>query len=226
MGTVAYNLERVRERIARAAAAAGRNPGEVKLIAVSKGRSVGLIMEAARAGQTVFGENRAQELRDKLELVDRELEWHFIGHLQRNKVNMVVGKAVLIHSLDSERLAEAVDGRARDLGISQEVLLQVNVSREESKHGMEETEVSGLLDKTLTLPGLKVRGLMTIAPLLDDREEARPYFRGLRELRDGLAEKYPLADLGVLSMGMTQDFEVAVEEGANMVRIGTAIFAG
>jgi hypothetical protein len=223
---VAYNLERVRERIARAAAAAGRNPGEVKLIAVSKGRSVGLIMEAARAGQTVFGENRAQELRDKLELVDRELEWHFIGHLQRNKVNMVVGKAVLIHSLDSERLAEAVDGRARDLGISQEVLLQVNVSREESKHGMEETEVSGLLDKTLTLPGLKVRGLMTIAPLLDDREEARPYFRGLRELRDGLAEKYPLADLGVLSMGMTQDFEVAVEEGANMVRIGTAIFAG
>ena len=226
MGTVAYNLERVRERIARAAAEAGRNPGEVKLIAVSKGRSVGLIMEAARAGQTVFGENRAQELRDKLELVDRELEWHFIGHLQRNKVNMVVGKAVLIHSLDSERLAEAVDGRARDLGISQEVLLQVNVSREESKHGMEETEVSGLLDKTLTLPGLKVRGLMTIAPLLDDREEARPYFRGLRELRDGLAEKYPLADLGVLSMGMTQDFEVAVEEGANMVRIGTAIFAG
>jgi len=226
LGTVAYNLERVRERIARAAAAAGRNPGEVKLIAVSKGRSVGLIMEAARAGQTVFGENRAQELRDKLELVDRELEWHFIGHLQRNKVNMVVGKAVLIHSLDSERLAEAVDGRARDLGISQEVLLQVNVSREESKHGMEETEVSGLLDKTLTLPGLKVRGLMTIAPLLDDREEARPYFRGLRELRDGLAEKYPLADLGVLSMGMTQDFEVAVEEGANMVRIGTAIFAG
>jgi pyridoxal phosphate enzyme (YggS family) len=201
---VARNLEIVRERIAKAVARAGRDEGEIVLVAVSKGRSMESIKEAAQAGQKVFGENRAQELRDKLESLEMDLEWHFIGHLQRNKVNMVVGKAALIHSVDSRRLMEAIASRATDLGITQDILLQVNVSGEESKYGMEEEEVSALVA---------------------DKENTRPYFRRLRELKDTLSRTYAQADLGILSMGMTQDFEVAVEEGANMVRIGTAIFA-
>ncbi len=225
MRSVALNLGRVRQRVDDSAARVGRNPAEIKIIAVSKGRSFERILEAARAGQRAFGENRAQELRDKLERAEEDLEWHFIGHLQRNKVNMVVGKVAMIHSVDSHQLAEAIDYRANALGIIQEVLLQLNVSREESKYGAGEENASQLLETVLALPGLRVRGLMTIAPLLDDEEEARIYFTRLRELRDALARSYQLADLGLLSMGMTQDFEVAVEEGANMVRIGTAIFA-
>jgi pyridoxal phosphate enzyme (YggS family) len=222
---VARNLEIVRERIAKAVARAGRDEGEIVLVAVSKGRSMESIKEAAQAGQKVFGENRAQELRDKLESLEMDLEWHFIGHLQRNKVNMVVGKAALIHSVDSRRLMEAIASRATDLGITQDILLQVNVSGEESKYGMEEEEVSAILEKALDLEAVKVRGLMTMAPLVADKENTRPYFRRLRELKDTLSRTYAQADLGILSMGMTQDFEVAVEEGANMVRIGTAIFA-
>ncbi len=226
MGTVAGNLERVRERIVRAAHRGGRDPGGIKLVAVSKGRPVELILEAIQAGQMVFGENRAQELRQKLERLDEKLEWHFIGTLQRNKVNMVVGRVALIHSIDSERLAEAVNRRAVSMGVVQEVLLQVNMAGEPSKHGLEtDKEVSRLLEAMLDMPGVAVRGLMTIAPLERDPEGARPYFRALRELRDGLARDFPRADLDVLSMGMTQDFEVAVEEGANLLRVGTAIFA-
>lgn len=222
---ISRNLEAVRERIARAAVKTGRDPQEVKLIAVSKGRSAELVIKAAEAGQLAFGENRAQELNAKLAQVDRELEWHFIGHMQRNKVNMVVGKVALIHSLDSQRLAEAVDHRAMDLGITQRVLLQVNLSSEESKFGIEADEAYGLLETVLALHNLQVCGLMTMAPFLENKDEARPYFMHLRELRDELVRSNPEVDLGLLSMGMTQDFEIAVEEGANMVRIGTAIFA-
>ena len=224
MSDVAGNLEVVRKRIAGAAARAGRDAAEIELIAVSKGRPVELIYEAAQAGQRVFGENRAQELRDKLEQVDIDLEWHFIGHLQRNKVNMVVGKTALIHSVDSRRLLDAVAYRAADLGITQDILLQVNVSGEESKYGMEEEESFAILEAALDMREVEVRGLMTIAPLAAAGEEVRPFFRRLRELRDKLAGEYARAELDVLSMGMTQDFEVAVEEGADMVRIGTAIF--
>jgi len=223
--SIASNLRAVKVRIAEAAARSGRDPKDISLVAVSKGRSIDLIKEAAENGQLAFGENRAQELREKQGLLSADLEWHFVGHLQRNKVNMVVGKVKLIHSLDSEKLAEAVDRRARALGIVQEVLLQVNISEEETKHGVDREEIEGLLEKALAMDGLIIRGLMTIAPLVDDEEEARPYFRKLRELRDMLAENYPQADLNILSMGMTQDFEIAVEEGANMLRIGTAIFA-
>lgn len=225
MGDVAHNLEVARERIASAAMRVGRDARDIKLIAVSKGRPVELIREAARAGQKVFGENRAQEFRDKLGQVGIELEWHFIGHLQRNKVNMVVGKTALIHSVDSRRLLEAVASQAADLEITQDILLQVNVSGEESKYGMEEEESFAMLEAALGLQAITVRGLMAIAPLATDQEKLRPYFRRLRELGDELSRSYTRADLKVLSMGMTQDFEVAVEEGANMVRIGTAIFA-
>jgi pyridoxal phosphate enzyme (YggS family) len=182
-------------------------------------------VKLARAGQTAFGENRAQELRDKMLAIDAELEWHFIGHLQRNKVNMVVGKVALIHSLDSERLAQAIDSRAKAQGIIQEVLIQVNVSREESKFGIREKDAGRLLEAALSLSGLRVRGLMTMAPFVDDEEGARPFFIRLRELRDEFEAAYSEAELELLSMGMTQDFEVAVEEGANLVRIGTAIFS-
>jgi pyridoxal phosphate enzyme (YggS family) len=218
------NLASVWERIGEAAARVGRDPRGIKLIAVSKGRSLEMVRVAAGHGQLSFGENRAQELRDKLKASPENLEWHFIGHLQRNKVNMVVGKVSLIHSLDSEQLAEAIDKRAMDLGIIQEALLQVNVSGEDSKYGTGKEGVSRLLEKTLSLDGLSIRGLMTIAPLLEDEREARPFFMQLRELRDSLAQSYKQAELDILSMGMTQDFEIAVEEGANMLRIGTAIF--
>ena len=224
MGNVARNLESVRERIGHAATRAGRDSREVTLVAVSKGRPLEMIHEAAQAGQRVFGENRAQELRDKIDRLAVDLEWHFIGHLQRNKVNMVIGKAALVHSVDSRRLLEAVAFRAEELEIVQDILLQVNVSGEESKYGMEEEGMEGMLEAALALPAVRVRGLMTIAPL-EAEEKTRPCFRRLRELRDVLARDFSPLDLGILSMGMTQDFEVALEEGANMVRIGTAIFA-
>jgi PLP dependent protein len=225
LGSIATNLDHIRQRVADAADRVGRDPDEIKVIAVSKGRPLELVMEAAEAGQTAFGENRAQELRDKLEKVEKDFEWHFIGHLQRNKVNMVVGKVAIIHSVDSSELAEAIDSRANVLGITQDILLQVNVSGEENKYGAREDEAAQLLETALSLTGLKVRGLMTIAPLLDEERKARTYFVRLRELRDALTKSYKLTDLRLMSMGMTQDFEVAVEEGANMVRIGTAIFA-
>ncbi len=224
MGSIAENLESVWRRIDKAVSISGRSTREIKLVAVSKGRSIEAILEAVHAGQKVFGENRAQELRDKLGHLKEELAWHFIGHLQRNKVNMVVGKVAMIHSVDSGRLLEAVASRAGELEIVQDILLQVNVSGEESKYGMEEEKAGGILAKALNLNAVKVRGLMTIAPL-GSEEEARTCFRRLRELRDKLTGDYTAAHLDILSMGMTQDFEVALEEGANMVRIGTAIFA-
>jgi len=224
LGNIAGNLESVWKRIGKAAASSGRDAEDVKLVAVSKGRSPEAILEAARSGQQVFGENRAQEFRDKIERLEADLEWHFIGHLQRNKVNMVVGKVALIHSVDSRRLLEAVAARAGELEIAQDILLQVNVSGEESKYGMEEGEVRRMLAAALDLPAVRVRGLMTIAPL-GSPQEARPCFRRLRELKEELAQDYPAQEIDILSMGMTQDFEIALEEGANMVRIGTAIFA-
>lgn len=223
MGDVAARLEEVRARMARAAAAAGTDVRGVVLVAVSKGRPPQRILEAVAAGQRVFGENRAQELREKIDCLAPDLEWHFIGHLQRNKVNMVVGKTALIHSVDSRRILEAVAARARELEIAQEVLLQVNVSGEESKYGIDAEETAAMLDSAVRIPAVRVRGLMTIAPL-GTADEARRCFRSMRELRDRLARDYPPRSLEVLSMGMTQDFEAALEEGANMVRIGTAIF--
>lgn len=220
------NLERVRERIIRAAERAGRDPAEVRLIVVSKGRSVEEIGEVLATGHLVLGENRAQELREKIPRLPDDVEWHFIGHLQTNKVNMVVGKVKLIHSVDSLRLAEAISMRACRLGMVQDVLLQVNVSGEESKFGIPPEEAGELMEELLRLPGLRVRGLMTMAPAWAAGEFARPYFLSLRELRDDLGRSFPVAELEHLSMGMTQDFEVAVEEGADLVRVGTAVFSG
>jgi len=224
--SIGDNLRRVKERIARAAWRAGRDPAEIQLVVVSKGRTVREIEEVLAAGHRVLGENRAQELREKMTALPEDVEWHFVGHLQTNKVNMVVGKVRLIHSLDSLRLAEAVSSRACRMGTVQEVLLEVNVSGEASKFGVAPGEAGELLEKMLELPGLRVRGLMTMAPAWAAGEEARPFFRRLRELRDEMRRAFPEAGLDSLSMGMTQDYEVAVEEGADLVRVGTAVFSG
>jgi pyridoxal phosphate enzyme (YggS family) len=225
MSQIAENLQRVRVLMAEAAAKSGRQPEGIRLIAVSKGRPLEMIEEARKAGHKAFGENRAQELRDKMGEAPADIEWHFIGHLQTNKVNIVVGKVSLIHSIDSERLAGAVSARAGSLGVRQDVLAQINVSGEESKYGMDVEGVSRLVDMILGEPQLRLRGLMTIAPLVERTEESRPFFRRLRELRDELSDKFPQADLSCLSMGMSQDYQIAIEEGSNMVRIGTAIFS-
>lgn len=224
--TIGDNLRRVKERIAMAAWRAGRDPAGVQLVVVSKGRTVEEIEEVLAAGHRVLGENRAQELRQKMPALPEDVEWHFIGHLQTNKVNMVVGKVRLIHSIDSLRLAEAVSSRACRMGTVQEVLLEVNVSGEANKFGVAPEEAEELVEKMLELPGLRVRGLMTMAPAWAAGEEARPYFRRLRELRDDMKRVFPEAALDSLSMGMTQDYEVAVEEGADLVRVGTAVFSG
>jgi hypothetical protein len=183
------------------------------------------IQEALDAGVHVLGENRVQEARDKMQRIGGGAQWHLIGHLQRNKVRQAVALFEMIHSVDSVRLAEALDGESRRQGKVMPVLLQVNVSGEASKFGVGEAEVPGLVRALAGMENLSLQGLMTIPPYSEHPEDARPDYRRLRELRDGLAELgLPGMELPHLSMGMTQDFEVAVEEGATMVRIGTALF--
>jgi pyridoxal phosphate enzyme (YggS family) len=204
--------------MSHAAMRAGRAPDSARLVAVSKTVGLGPIGDAVDAGLRVFGESKVQEAREKIEaLAGRGLEWHLIGHLQRNKAKAAVGLFDLIHSVDSVGLLEAVDRHARDLGKVQRVLLQVKLSHEESKHGASERELQGMAEAARGLSNVQVEGLMTIPPFFDDAEGARPFFRRLRELNGpyGFPE---------LSMGMTGDFEVAIEEGATLVRIGTAIF--
>jgi len=220
------NLAQVRERIEMATQRAGRDPGSVRLVAISKGHPVDAIRLAYAAGVTEFGENRAREGRNKVEeLRTLAISWHFVGHLQSNKVKYVLGTYQLLHSLDRMSLATEIDKRARRASIVQPCLVQVNVSGEESKFGLPPGEVGSFLDRVSKLGGVKVEGLMMIAPLVDDPEEARPFFRRLRELAEELRPRLPpTVSLSDLSMGMTNDYEVAVEEGATIVRIGRAIF--
>jgi pyridoxal phosphate enzyme (YggS family) len=220
---VVENLGRVREAIRRAAARAGRRTEEIQLVAVTKGVPVAVIRELVAAGQTALGENRAQELLAKQPQVPG-VEWHFVGSLQTNKVRAVIGKIVLLHSLDRLGLALELDRRAQQQGIVVPVLIQVNVSGEASKHGVPPEEVGPFARRVASLPGLAVRGLMTIAPLVRDPEEVRPVFRRLRELARRLQEEVAGVEMKYLSMGMSNDFEVAVEEGSTLVRVGTAIF--
>ena len=223
---IAENLKSIRERIEKAANRAGRNPEEVKLLAVTKEVDAERIIEAARCGVDTFGENYAQELRDKHDVVEKSLgkkiKWHFIGRLQRNKVKYVLDKAELIHSLDSLSAAEEISKRAEKLGIKALVLLEVNIGEEEAKGGIRPEQVEGFMAELGRFPHIAVEGLMTMPPFFDNAEMARPYFKQLRQLRDKLQARFP--DLRELSMGMTGDFEIAIEEGATIVRIGTAIF--
>jgi pyridoxal phosphate enzyme (YggS family) len=221
---IAENLRSVRQRVAAACERAGRSPDEVTIVGVSKTFPPPLVVEACRAGLSDIGENRVQEAAEKIPAVEAlgpRPRWHLVGHLQTNKVKTALGLFDIIHSVDSLRLAEFISRHAGSLPLreagSLPVLLEVNVTGEGSKFGLKPEETGWALERTVRLPGLAVKGLMTVAPLVEDPEEVRPVFRELRRLRDALG-------LRDLSMGMTDDFEVAIEEGATMVRIGRAIF--
>jgi len=222
---IAENLALVQEKIARAAERVGRDPSQVKLVAVSKGVAPERIKEALSCGVKDFGENRVQEFQQKHQVLGDLVEWHFIGHLQRNKAKYLVGKIKLLHSLDSLKLAQTLEKLATRSGTSWKVLVQVNVSGEPTKHGISPSELDYFLEELRKFKGLEVCGLMTIAPYSPDPETVRPVFRKLRQLRDEFTKKKPWLDLMHLSMGMSADFEVAVEEGATIVRIGSAIFS-
>jgi pyridoxal phosphate enzyme (YggS family) len=219
------NLEHIRGRIAAACARSGRDPDSVRLVAVSKTKPAAMIDEAAAAGQIIFGESYVQDFLGKIEEVRSKPEWHFIGALQSNKVKYLRGKVALIHSVDRLSLAREVDRQWGKLGRTVDILLQVNIGGEETKAGTAEEELKNLVRRTAELPNVRIRGLMTLPPFLDDPEEVRPYFRRLRELAEGI-RKLGIAgvEMEELSMGMSHDFEVAVEEGATLVRVGTAIF--
>lgn len=223
MAAVASRYEAVRRQVADAADVAGRSPADITIVAVTKTVGIEDIRSALSSGISEFGENRVQEFLGKYGLFP-EAHWHFIGSLQTNKVKDVVGRARLIHSVDSARLLEEIQHRAEQAGVVQRVLLQVNVSGEESKHGFECCDVRDVLVEASHMPNVAVRGLMTMAPL-GRPEDARWVFRELRELRDSLREM-PLngVELDELSMGMSNDFRVAVEEGSTIVRVGRAIF--
>lgn len=221
---IAQRLAAVKARVEAACVAAGREPAEVQLIAVSKTRPLSDVLHAAAAGQQHFGENYAQELRDKGAEQDAltdcpPLQWHFIGHLQRNKVRYVSGRAALIHTVDSLRLAKEIGKRAE---APQGVLVQVNVGDEAAKSGAPIEEALGLCEAVAELPGVALRGLMCIPPACETAERVAPYFQRLAELAEaGRARGLPLTEL---SMGMSSDFEVAIRHGATLVRVGTAIF--
>lgn len=222
--SVLENLYQVRRRIAAAARRAGREPGEIKLVAVTKTVPPEIIKEALQAGISSFGENRTQELLKKHDDFAADVEWHLIGHLQTNKVNKIIGKVTLIHSLDSWRLAEAISRAAMGNNTVVNVLVQVNVAGETTKYGILPAETADFVDSAARLPGLALRGLMTIAPWTVNPEDVRPVFRQLKDLAVSLKNNKAGAVMEYLSMGMSGDFEVAVEEGANILRIGTAIF--
>ncbi len=220
------NINKVKDRIRVAASKAGRDPDEIRLIAVSKRVQAGRVIEALNSGIDTFGENYAQEFRDKRKIVEESagsgVHWHFIGSLQKNKVKYLIGSVELIHSLDSVSVAEEIDKKAKSLGIKAAVLIEVHTGGEDTKGGVETKALESFLEEVSSLDSLEVKGLMTMPPYFNDPEQARPYFRELRELRDRLKDEHP--GLVELSMGMSGDFEVAIEEGATIVRVGTSIF--
>lgn len=237
--SIAGNLELVLKSINNAAAGSGRDPSGIKLVAVSKTIELQRILEAVKAGVIALGENRIQEARDKISELGSQiepplhnigkgmtegLEWHLIGNLQKNKAKTAVQIFDLIHSLDSISLADELNRQAQRINKIQRVLVQVKLSMETVKHGISEESLMGLLEKVSDMAYLKLEGLMTMPPFFDDPEETRPYFRKLRKIAEKVSRKgFPVIDL---SMGMTNDFQIAIEEGATILRIGTAIFGG
>lgn len=222
---VAENYRYVLKKVEEACARSGRDPKDVTLIAVSKTKPIEMIEEAMEAGARVFGENKVQELCDKYEQLPKDLHWHLIGHLQRNKVKYIVDKAELIHSVDSLKLAEEISKEALKKNVEVNILIEVNVAEEESKFGVSVEETLALVEEIAKLPGIHIQGLMTIAPYTTDPEENRPVFRTLKKLAVDIKKKnIDNVCMDVLSMGMTGDYQVAVEEGATLVRVGTGIF--
>ncbi len=219
------NLKIVEENILAACKRAGRSRDEVTLIAVSKTKPVEMLREAIEHGMVDFGENKVQEMCDKIDVIPEKLNWHMIGHLQRNKVKYIVDKSYLIHSVDSLRLAEQINAEAQKKNVVCDILLEVNIANEESKFGLSSEEVPELLAKIKNMKNVRVKGLMTIAPFVDNPEDNREHFRNLHKLFIDMREQTSdNISMEVLSMGMTGDYEVAIEEGATMVRVGTGIF--
>ena len=219
------NLYDVQRRIGEACHRAGRDPREVTLVAVSKTKPLADIEELLEAEQLEYGENYVQELCEKYEKISRPVHWHMIGHLQRNKVKYLIDKVVLIHSVDSLSLAEQIEKEAAKRGRVAEILIQVNVAHEDTKYGLDPQKVTDLAEQISQLPHVRIRGLMTSAPYVSDPEENRGYFRALHQLFIDIRRKnIDNVSMDILSMGMTNDFEVAIEEGATMIRVGTAIF--
>lgn len=219
------NLQEVQDRIHTALEKAGRMDGDASLIAVSKTKPVSMLMEAYNAGIRDFGENKVQELCEKYEELPKDIRWHMIGHLQRNKVKYLIGKTVLIHSVDSLRLAEEISREAAKARLEADILIEVNCAEEESKFGVSPSGTLKLVRETAVLPFIRIRGLMTIAPNTDNPDENRKYFRMLKQLSVDIGrENIDNVSMDVLSMGMTKDYEAAVEEGSTYVRVGTGIF--
>ena len=225
MSSIAENLEYVREQIAQAAIKSGRSPDEVELVAITKTHPAEKVREAIEAGQSLFGESRVQEARAKIPELPSNVRWHFVGHLQKNKVRQALPLFEMIHSVDSLGLAQDINRVAEEEGFHPRVLLEVNVAGEGSKFGFSPEKLHDQMEALLTLSRLSILGLMTIPPLAKQSEASRTYFVQLRHLRDRLQTEFRV-DFTQLSMGMTQDFPIAIEEGATLVRVGTAIFGG
>lgn len=222
---LASNLQEVERKIMEACDKAGRAREEITLIAVSKTKPVPMLQEIYDLGVRDFGENKVQELTDKEPQLPADLRWHMIGHLQRNKVKQVIDKAVLIHSVDSVRLAKAIEAEAAKKDIVVQILLEVNVAEEDSKFGLKVDEVLPAIEEIATMPHVRIKGLMTIAPFVENPEENRTVFAQLQKLSVDIAEKnIDNVSVDILSMGMTNDYQVAIEEGATMIRVGTGIF--
>ncbi len=219
------NIKEVEEKIEAACIRAGRDPKEVTLIAVSKTKPVSDIMEAYEYGIREYGENKVQEMCDKYEVLGKDIHWHLIGHLQRNKVKYIVDKAFLIHSVDSLRLAEQISDECTKKNVEANILVQVNVANEDTKFGLKQEETIEMVKEISRFSNVHIKGLMTIAPFTENPEDNRIYFRELKELSLKIKElELENVEMNELSMGMTGDYEVAIEEGATLVRVGTGIF--
>jgi len=222
---LAENLKQVQSNINKACQKAGRKEEEITLIAVSKTKPVELLFEAYEQGCRHFGENKVQELMDKYEVMPKDIKWHMIGHLQRNKVKYIVDKVYMIHSVDSLRLAEEISKEALKKNVTVSILIEVNVAEEVSKFGVTLNEAEALIRSISPLPGIRIEGLMTIAPYVEISEENRQYFASLKQLAVDISNKnIDNVNMNVLSMGMTGDYMTAIEEGASYVRVGTGIF--
>jgi len=222
---ISQNIKELRDSIRKTAIQAVHDPEGIRLVLVTKTVDPSLVLEAYQAGERDFGENRVQEWQEKKDALPKDIRWHLIGHLQTNKVKYVIGQIALIHSLDRIELADAIERQAKAKSISEvPCLVQVNMSGEESKFGLDPAHVEDFVKQMSGRPSIRIRGLMSIGPLTEDEGQIRECFRKTRELREDLKKKFPQYGWDVLSMGMSADYRIAIEEGANMLRIGSLVF--